>query len=155
MKKCVIDFLFICLKFTVFHVKTKKWLRKSLTSKDKKKEKEDFLLTKHKLTSFFQVVEKEAGHNSDNLRRNSPSIFSQSDTVQDKICSRDDDDDDDDIEFSLTSDIQSSHPIQGVTNDVGLFGNITEKLREVCICMGLYHFRNKANEYSETKREYS
>ena len=109
-------------------------------------------MTKHKLTSFFQVVEKEAGHNSDNLHRNSPPISSQSDTVQDKICSRDDDDD---IEFSLTSDIQSSHPIQGVTNDVGLFGNITEKLREVCISMGLYHFRNKANEYSETKREYS
>ena len=49
----------------------------------------------HKLTSFFQVVEKEARHSSDDLHSNSPPISSQSDTVQDKIFSRDDDDDDD------------------------------------------------------------
>jgi len=34
-------------------------------------------------------------------------------------------------------------------------GNVTENLREVCISMGIDHFRNKANEYPETKREYS
>ena len=121
----------------------------------KKKEKENFLLTKtYKLTLFFQVVEKKAGHISDNLHSNSPPISSQSDTVQDKIFSHDDDnddDDDDDVESSLTSDIQSSHSIQGVANDVHLFGNITEKLCEVCISMGIDHFLNKANEYPETK----
>ena len=101
----------------------------------------------HKLTSFFQVVETEAGHSSDDLHSNSPPISSQSDTVQEKIFSRDDDD----VESSLTSDIQSSHPIQGEPNDVGLFGNITEKLREICISMGIDNFRNKANEYPETK----
>ena len=59
-----------------------------------------------KLTLFFQVVEKEAGHSSDDLHSNSPPISSQSDTVQDKIFSRDsDDDDDDDRESSLTLDI--------------------------------------------------
>ena len=37
----------------------------------RKTEKEDFLLTKTaKLTSFFQVVEKEAGHNSDDFVTN-------------------------------------------------------------------------------------
>ena len=42
----------------------------------KKKEKEDFLLTKtYKLTLFFQVVEKEAGHISDNLHSNSPQFL--------------------------------------------------------------------------------
>ena len=107
----------------------------------------------HKLTWFFQVVEKEAGYSSDDLHSNSPPISSQSDTVQDKIFSRNDDDVD--IESSLTSDIQSSHPIQGVPNDVGLFGDITEKLREICISMGIDHFRNKANENPETKREHS
>ena len=60
-----------------------------------KEEKEDFLLTKtHKLTLFFQVVEKEAGHSSDDLHSNSPLFSSQSDTVQDKIFSPDDYDDD-------------------------------------------------------------
>ena len=93
-----------------------------------KKEKEDFLLTKtHKLTSFYQVVEKEARHSNDDLHSNSPPIFSQSGTVQDKVFSRDDHDHD--REFSLTSDIHSSHPIQDVPNEVGLFGNISEKLR--------------------------
>ena len=122
----------------------------------KKKKKENFLLTNtYKLISFFQVAEKEAGQSSDDLYRNSPPIFSQSNTVQDKIFSSDGNDDDDDIESSLTSDIQSSHPIQGVPNDVNLFGNITEKLREVCISIGIDHFRNKANTYPETKREYS
>ena len=28
-------------------------------------------------------------------------------------------------------------------------------MREVCISMGIDHFRNKANEYSERKRKYS
>ena len=146
------------MKFTVCHVKTKKWLGKSSTIK-KEKAKEDFLWTKtHILISFLQVVEIEAGHSSDDLHSNSPPISSQSDTVQEKIFSRDVDDD---IESSLTSDIQSSHPIQGVPNNVGLFGNITEKLREVCISMGIDHFQAneypifKANEYPETKREYS
>ena len=84
----------------------KKVAGKELNNQRKKKKKEDFLLTKtHKLTSFFQVVEKEAGHSSDDLHSNSPPISSQSDTVQDKIFSRDDDDND--IESSLTSDIQS------------------------------------------------
>ena len=64
----------------------------------------------NKLTSFFQVVEKEAGYSSDDLHSNSPPISFQSNIAQDKIFSRDDDDDDD-IESSLTSDIQSSHPI--------------------------------------------
>ena len=50
---------------------------------------------------------------------------------------------------------KSSHLIQGVSNDVCLFGNIIEKLREICISMGIHHFQNKANEYPETKREYS
>ena len=73
----------------------KKWLERAQQSK-KKKEKEGFLSTKtHKLTSFFQVVEKEAGHSSDDLHSNSPSISSQSNTVQNKNFSRDDDDDDD------------------------------------------------------------
>ena len=116
----------------------------------KKKEKQDFLLTKTLiLTSFFQVVEKEAGRGSDDLHSNFHPISSQSETVQDKIFSPDNDDDD--IESSLISGIQSSHPIQDVPNDVGLFGNITEKLREVCMGMGIDHFRNKANEYPETK----
>ena len=67
------------MKFTVCHVKTKKWLEKSSTIK----EKEDFLLTKtHKLTSFFQVVEKEAGHSSDDLHSNFPPISFQLNTVQ-------------------------------------------------------------------------
>jgi len=50
---------------------------------------------------------------------NSPPISCQSDAVQDKTFSCDDGD----IESSLTSDIRSSHPIQGVPNDVSLFGN--------------------------------
>ena len=92
------------------------------------------------------------------MHSDSPPIPSLSNTVQDNIFSRDDnydDDDDDDIEASFTSDIQSSHSIQGEPNDVGLFGNITEKLREVCTNMSIDHFRNKANEYPETKRDYS
>ena len=88
------------------------------------------------------------------MHSNSIPISSQSDTVQDKIFSRDDDDGDN-VKSSLTSDIQSSHPIQGVPNDVGLCGNTTEKLHEVCISMSIDHFRNKANDYPETKREYS
>ena len=106
LKKCLIDFIFICLKFTVCHVKTKRgWER---AQQSKKKEKEDFLLTKtYKLTSFFQVVEKEAGRGVDDLHSNF-SISYQSDTVQDKIFNHDNGDD---IKSSLTSDIQSSHPI--------------------------------------------
>ena len=88
------------------------------------------------------------------MHSNSPPISSQSDAVQHKIFSRDDvDDDDDDIESSLTSGFKVQ--IRFKPNDVGLFGNITEKLREVCFSMGIDHFRNKANEYPETKREYS
>ena len=56
------------------------------------------------------------------------------------------------MESSLTSGIQSLLPIQGVANNVGLFGYITEKLREVCISMSTDHFRNKANEYPETNK---
>ena len=92
MKKVypITDFLFSCLKFTICLVRTKKWLEKSSTIKE---EKEDFLLTKtHKLTSFFQVVEKEAEHSSGDLHSNSPPISFYLDTVQDKIFSHDDND---------------------------------------------------------------
>ena len=69
--------------------------RKRAQQSKKKQENKNFLLTKsHKLTSFFQVVEKEAGHSSDDLHSNSPPISSQSDIAQDKIFSCDDDNDD-------------------------------------------------------------
>ena len=35
-----------------------------------------------------------------------------------------------------------------------LFGNVTETLREICVTIRT-HFRNVANDYPETKREFS
>ena len=74
------------------------------------------------------------------MHSNSPPISSQSDTLQEKIFSCDDNDDDDDMESSLTLDIQSLHPIQGVSNDVALFCNVTEKFRKACISMSMDYF---------------
>ena len=52
----------------------------------KKNKKEDLLLTKtHKLTSFFQVVQKKAEHSSNDVHSNSPPISFQSDTAKTKF----------------------------------------------------------------------
>ncbi|XP_076044835.1 uncharacterized protein LOC143027430 [Oratosquilla oratoria] len=64
-------------------------------------------------------------------------------------------DGDDDKESTATKEVQSSVSNEAVPSDVGLFGNITENLREVCISMGTDHFRILANDYPKTKREYS
>jgi len=114
----------------------------------KKKHKEDQLLKKtHKLTSFFHVVEKDAGVGGDDdidSTKDSPSTSPAVDPVEDRPA------DDGDTRGEGAS---VSTPL--IPNDVGLFGNITDKLRHVCISLGTDHFRNLDDSYPETKREYS
>lgn len=117
-------------------------------AKKKKQMEEDLLAKTHKLTSYFQVVDKDVGSSSGDHDDQSRPICPPSDTVQSKVIG------DDDKESTATK-VQSSVSNEAVPNDVGLFGNITENLREVCISMGTDHFRNLANDYPKTKREYS
>nr|XP_047143655.1 uncharacterized protein LOC124817511 [Hydra vulgaris] len=42
-----------------------------------------------------------------------------------------------------------------IPNVVGGFGDITDHVRNMCISLGTIHFRNLADSYPETKREYS
>ncbi|XP_076031379.1 zinc finger MYM-type protein 5-like isoform X2 [Oratosquilla oratoria] len=116
-------------------------------SKKKKQMQEDLLAKTHKLTSYFQVVDKDVGSSSGDLDDQSP-ISPPSDTVQSKVIGDDD-------ESTATKEVQSSVSNEAVPNDVGLFGHITRNLREVCISMGTDHSRNLANDYPKTKREYS
>ncbi|XP_068229366.1 uncharacterized protein [Palaemon carinicauda] len=118
-------------------------------SKKKKLMEEALLAKTHKLTSYFQVVDKDVGSRSGDLDDQSPPISPPSDTVQSKDIV------DDDKESTPTKEVQSSVSNEAVPNNVRLFGNITENLPEVCINMGTDHFRNLANDYPKTERKYS
>ncbi|XP_065654761.1 zinc finger MYM-type protein 5-like [Hydra vulgaris] len=56
--------------------------------------------------------------------------------------------------FSSTSQTADTGSVT-IPNDVGSFGDITDHVRNMCISLGTIHFRNLADSYPETKREYS
>ncbi|XP_065650555.1 zinc finger MYM-type protein 5-like [Hydra vulgaris] len=57
---------------------------------------------------------------------------------------------------SSTSQVDRADTGSGIIpNDVGSFGDLTDRVRNMCISLGTIHFRNLADSYPETKREYS
>ena len=119
------------------------WER-ALESKKKKKKDKDLLAKTHKLTSFFQVADNDVGTSSGDIgdiHDQSPPI---SPTPENDVTG-------DDKESAATKEVSNEY----VPKDVGLFGNLTETLRETCVRMGTDHFRNVANDYPETKRDFS
>jgi len=61
------------------------------------------------------------------------------------------------VEAGLADTVEGrAKPTSGtISNDVGLLGDTTDHLREMCISFGASHFRNLADSYPETKRDYS
>lgn len=133
------------------------WERAKELEKKKRHEAEELKKT-HKLTSFFPVLEKDA--TGATATDDSPSI-SQVDrdgaTATDDPLLLEEAPVGPAVEAGLAVTVEGRADTASVTipNDVGLFGDITDHLREMCIGLGTSHFRNLADSYPETKRDYS
>ncbi|XP_065676750.1 zinc finger MYM-type protein 5-like [Hydra vulgaris] len=119
---------------------------------EKKMHDEDKLLKKiPKINSFFTATNKVDA--TDNITLNSPPSSSTSQVGIDhkeeaaKIA----------LELENTEKFEDRADTGSGTipNDVGSFGDIKDHVRNMCISLGTIHFRNLADSYPETKREYS
>ena len=119
---------------------------------EKKMHDEDKLLKKiPKINSFFTATNKVDA--TDNITLNSPLSSSTAQVGIDhkeeaaKIA----------FELGYTEKFEDRADTGSGTipNDVGSFGDITDHVRNMCISLGTIHFRNLADSYPETKREYS
>ncbi|XP_068203625.1 zinc finger MYM-type protein 5-like [Palaemon carinicauda] len=97
--------------FTMSMSKRKSGWDRAQESKKKKQMEEDLLVKTHKLTSYFQVVDKDIGSSTGDLEDQSPPISPPSDTVQSKVIV------DDDKESTATKEFQSTDHFRNLAND--------------------------------------
>ena len=137
------------------------WKRTKELEEKKRHEGEELKKT-HKLTSFFPVLEKDVSSATatDDLPSTSQVDRDGATATNDPLLLEE-------APVKLVDEDGMAVTVEGrantasvrsetISNDVGLFDTtITDHLREICGGLGTSHFRNLADSYPETKRDYS
>ena len=127
------------------------WERAKELEKKKRRKAEELKKT-HKLTSFFSVLGKDASSGDSDDSTLIPHVDGQVVTGTNELISGGAD-----IEPQPAVSVEDRTDTISVSipNDVGLFSDITDHIRELCIGLGASHFRNLVDSYPATKRDYS